>query len=105
MTDETVAAREIGCFDAKVYTLDVVKRAAYGFAGKGGCAITLDGDQIRVHFTPGAPMTPDEITRLVCALQNAVLDQDLRDRIRRETADMRNLILANAFSRSGLIDP
>ena len=32
-----------------------------------------------------------------------VLDEDLREKIRHETADVRNLILAHAFSKSALI--
>jgi His-Xaa-Ser system protein HxsD len=35
--------------------------------------------------------------------RHEVLDQDLRDTISKETASIRQLILANAFSNTGLI--
>ena len=35
--------------------------------------------------------------------QNEVLDQVLRERIRNETKEVRNLILALAFSNTGLV--
>ena len=36
-------------------------------------------------------------------IKNEVLDQDLRDTLFKETANIRTLILANAFSNTGLI--
>jgi His-Xaa-Ser system protein HxsD len=42
---------------------------------------------------------------LVADFRNEVLDQVLRERIRAETSDIRNLVLALAFSRTGLADP
>lgn len=56
------------------------------------CALTFDAQQ------------PDELAdRAVAEFQKELLDQDLRARIREETKESRNLILAYAFSRSGLI--
>jgi His-Xaa-Ser system protein HxsD len=37
-------------------------------------------------------------------IKNEVLDQDLRDTLSQETANIRTLILANAFSNTGLIE-
>jgi hypothetical protein len=36
---------------------------------------------------------------------NEVLDQELRETIAEETAGIRNLLLAQAFSKTSLIDP
>ena len=41
---------------------------------------------------------------LVAEFRNEVLDQVLRERIRIETQEARNLILAVAFSGTGLVD-
>jgi His-Xaa-Ser system protein HxsD len=45
-----------------------------------------------------------DFATLVSELRCEVLDQVLRERIRAETADVRNLVLALAFSRTGLAE-
>ena len=51
-------------------------------------------------------MNPDEETATVVSdFRNEVLDETLRARIRDETKEVRNLILALAFSNTGLVDP
>ena len=44
------------------------------------------------------------IEELKAQIRNEIIDQDLRDSISLETRDIRTLILANAFSNTGLID-
>jgi His-Xaa-Ser system protein HxsD len=83
-------------FDVRVFQLETVKRALYRFTDKysfdiqeSDCEIT-----IKVH-------TDNE--ELPAKIKNEVLDQDLRDTLAKETANVRTLILANAFSNTGLI--
>lgn len=53
------------------------------------------------------PSSDDEndLASLLVDLEHEVLDETLRARIRDQTADVRNLILALAFSNTGLVDP
>lgn len=90
-------------FDRSGHSLDAVQRAAYRFSDRLSCDVTEGADEIEVtlHLPDDTPADPDE---LVADFRNEVLDQVLRERIRAETADVRNLVLAVAFSKTGLAD-
>lgn len=90
-------------FDTSASSLDAVQRAAYRFSDRLSSELTLDGTLIRcvLHFSPDAA---DDIEATVADFRNEVLDQTLRERIRGETQDVRNLILALAFSNTGLVE-
>ncbi len=47
-------------------------------------------------------MAPEAVDEFEAAFRNEVLDQDLRRTIARETASLRNAILAHAFSKTGI---
>lgn len=84
-------------FDASVFSIDTVKRALYRFADKCSFDIHLkdNGITVKIHTDSGDDM--------VARIKNEVLDQDLRNTLAKETANIRTLILANAFSNTGLI--
>lgn len=84
-------------FDALVFSLDTVKRTLYRFSDKCSFDIQMKDNVITVTFQ--AKTQDDWIARI----KNEVLDQDLRDTLSKETANIRTLILANAFSNTGLI--
>ena len=89
-------------FDRTGHSIDSVQRAAYRFSDRLSCEIASNDEaiEVRVSFLDeGAD--PDEILR---DFRVEVLDQVLRERIRAETADVRNLVLALAFSQTGLIE-
>jgi His-Xaa-Ser system protein HxsD len=83
-------------FDVNVFSLDTVKRTLYRFSDKCSFDIQMKDNVITVTF-----QSQDD---LVTKIKNEVLDQDLRDTLSKETANIRTLILANAFSNSGLIE-
>ncbi len=85
-------------FDAESHSADAIQRAAYKYADRFSIELTRDGDQYRCKVV-FAERVDDEI---VAAFRSEVLDQVLRERIREETAGVRNLVLALAFSNSGL---
>ena len=85
-------------FDAHVFSLDTIKRALYRFSDKSSFDIQMKDNVITVIFQS---KTQDD---LATKIKNEVLDQDLRDTLSKETANIRTLILANAFSNSGLIE-
>lgn len=85
-------------FDAHVFSLDTVKRALYRFSDKCSFDVQIKDNIITVTFQ--TKLQDDWIGRI----KNEVLDQDLRDTLSKETANIRTLILANAFSNTGLIE-
>jgi His-Xaa-Ser system protein HxsD len=87
-------------FDAQAYSIDAVQRAAYRLSDRISCEISGGEGTVEVEVT--ALENPSDVTVLIAELRNEALDQVLRERIREETADVRNLVLALAFSRTGL---
>lgn len=87
--------------DARAYSLDALKKAAYRMADR--CTVIFgrsDSETIVVTIVPN----PDaDVTSCVRAFIDEALDQDLRERIGKETAPLRDLILAHAFSRTSLV--
>lgn len=89
-------------FDRAGHSVDAIQRAAYRFSDRLSCEIAVTEGSVEVRATlldEGA-----DADLLVADFRNEVLDQVLRERIRAETGDVRNLILAVAFSRTGLTD-
>jgi His-Xaa-Ser system protein HxsD len=89
-------------FDLAGHTVDAVQRAAYRFSDRLSCEITVGERSIDVRASILDEDADADV--LTAEFRNEVLDQVLRERIRDETGDVRNLILALAFSRTGLAD-
>jgi His-Xaa-Ser system protein HxsD len=92
------------CFDSNVFSLDTVKRALYRFADLCSFDIQLADEQIEVTLLVPIAADPMKMDDLCYRIRNEVLDQDLRDTISKDTANIRTLILANAFSNTGLVE-
>lgn len=89
-------------FDRAGHSLDAVQRAAYRFSDRMSCDIA-EGDEaieVKLHIAEDQGDTDS----LLADFRNEVLDQVLRERIRAETAEVRNLVLALAFSKTDLTD-
>lgn len=89
--------------DLAVFSLEAIKRAAYRFTDRFAVNVQVDGGTASCTLTFDAQPSDEIVDRAVSEFQKELLDQDLRARIREETKGSRNLILAYAFSRSGLI--
>jgi His-Xaa-Ser system protein HxsD len=88
-------------FDSSAYSLDAIQRAAYRFSDRFSCVTsTTDADTIEVKVSFGSDDI--DIDATLADFQSVVLDHVLRERIREETADVRNLVLALAFSKTSL---
>ena len=89
-------------FDLEAYSTGSIQRAAYRLSDRASCEIMVGDGTVEVEITPiGEGSDPD---RLAAELRTEALDQVLREQIREETAEVRNLILALAFSRTGLAE-
>jgi His-Xaa-Ser system protein HxsD len=87
--------------DEKIYCLEAVQKAAYRFIDRLTILITnADGKLVcEIEAVEGAEA---QIDRNIANFKRELLDQQLRKKIKEETEPARNLILAYAFSRSGL---
>jgi His-Xaa-Ser system protein HxsD len=90
-------------FDAAVFSLDAVKAACYRLLDRFSPEIELDGGKVVCHLSFDESVSPAAAELLTSNLRKEVLDQDLRLRLKVETEPVRNLILAHAFSKTGLI--
>lgn len=90
-------------FDSKVFPMMAIKKAAYKYLQAFSADITMQGEQIHCQITFSSPVSEEEGGRLVEDFKKEVLDQDLRERLKAETEAVRNVILAHAFSKTGLI--
>jgi His-Xaa-Ser system protein HxsD len=89
-------------FDARVYALPVIKKAAYRLLRSFDTEITQEGDTWICTLRFAVPTSADAAEWAERELRAEVLDQDLRASIARETEPVRNAVLALAFSRTGL---
>lgn len=90
-------------FDPKVYCLTAVKKAAYRIGDRASSQIEIlpDGNiQVVLTAKDRLPLSGD----LLSDFRDEVLDQDLRETIGAETAQIRNILLAQAFSGVSLTD-
>jgi His-Xaa-Ser system protein HxsD len=90
-------------FDGAMHSADAIQRAVYSLSDRISCDVTRDGSVFRcvVHMDDSAVA---DIDGTLADFRNAVLDETLRERVRGETEEVRNLILALAFSNTGLVD-
>lgn len=88
-------------FGGDAHTADAIQRAAYRLSDR----LTLDLRTERGDFHCAlqiADQPESELELLLADFRREVLDQVLRERIRGETEGVRNVILAFAFSNTGL---
>lgn len=87
--------------DAAVYSLEAVQKAAYRFIDRLTVLISQDQGTVvcEVDLVKGVQTPLEDV---LANFKRELLDQQLRLQIKRETEPTRNLILAYAFSRTGL---
>lgn len=90
-------------FDTKIFALETVKKAAYLYVDRFTVDFNLSGSRLTCTLSFTKDTSGEVAMKLVEEFKKEVLDQDLRERIKAETAPIRNLILAHAFSKTGLI--
>lgn len=90
-------------FETSSHSADAIQRAAYNLSDRLSCDLVTDGTLFRctLHL---ASEVEEDIEAVLADFRNEVLDQTLRERIRGETREVRNVVLALAFSNTGLVD-
>ena len=102
LTNRLPDGTQLMTFDSTVYRLSAIKKAAYKFGGLFHILIEQHDQVTDVRMKPKESNAP--IDTLVGDFCNEVLDQDLRETVAEETVGVRNLLLAQAFSKTSLID-
>ncbi|WP_194714266.1 His-Xaa-Ser system protein HxsD [Noviherbaspirillum soli] len=96
-------------FDANAFSLLAIQKACHRFTAVASFGVNLqsrDGKNcIIVTASPLGMKSEEGLDHLGKLLRNEALDQQLREQIRIQTEGVRNLILAHAFSKTGLIAP
>jgi len=96
-------------FDAGAYSVSAVQKACHRFTNIASFEVqqlARDGKSfISVMASPLVTKSDDGLEHLGKLVRNEALDQQLREQIREQTEGVRNLILAHAFSKTGLIAP
>jgi His-Xaa-Ser system protein HxsD len=98
--------------DSRVFSRDALLRALYWFSKDLYSEVSLSDDE--QHFlvclrlkqlvpTLENPKPPD-LQALIADFQTALVDSELRVQIQKETAGVRELILAKAFSEAGVLE-
>jgi His-Xaa-Ser system protein HxsD len=87
--------------DEKLYSLEATQKAAYRFIDRVTVLIQKTGEQLACEIEP-VKGYEDNFEENIANFKRELLDQQLRKQIKDETEATRNLILAYAFSRSGL---
>ena len=90
-------------FDATIYSSDTIKKAAYKSINRFAVNLAKAGNDINCSLTFKDSATESQIKLYIDEFKKEVLDQDLRESIKKETEGVRNLILAHTFSKTGLI--
>ena len=89
--------------DLQAYRLRAVKKVAYRLAAQ--CTALLGNvtdSSVSVALTFPRPTSEADALEVVRVFFQELLDQELREQIAAETAPLRDLILAYAYSRTGL---
>ncbi|HAT8820393.1 TPA: His-Xaa-Ser system protein HxsD [Legionella pneumophila subsp. pneumophila] len=96
----------IEVLNTSTYSLNAIKKICYQFSTSFSVKLEkIDEENVKIFFKFNEPHTSEKIDLIISNFYQALLDQDLREIVSRETEGVRNLILAHAFSKTTLIDP
>lgn len=100
VTPEGPASVELA-FDVASHSADAIQRAAYRFCDRVSIELVSGETEHRCILKAVGDADLDTLIR---DFRTEVLDQVLRERIRAETEPIRTMILAQAFSKTGVVD-
>lgn len=89
-------------FDREVTSVEAVQKAAYRAINLLHADISTSADKIYCSLSANADVEKADFEHALEEFRKDVLDYQLRIQVRKETEDVRNLILGLAFSRTGL---
>jgi His-Xaa-Ser system protein HxsD len=88
--------------DESIYSREAILRAAHWYTDRAFVALSREGQRLILALTP---KTFDlDVDGLAAQFENSLLDAQLRVEVARETAAVRELIVAKAFAEGDLLD-
>jgi len=91
--------------DTRIYSILAIKKTAYKFADRVSIVLRPEeGSKLLVAFNFCDTQEKNDPEKVISDFCNELIDQDLRDIIKKETEPVKNLILAHAFSKTKLVD-
>jgi len=92
-------------FDGALFTHEVILKACYWLSRDFSCELEFEEPRlIRVTITPRQSSSPEVLSAAREFLTQSVTDFALREKIEAKTAGIRDLLLAKAFSESGVLE-
>lgn len=89
-------------FDERVYSIEAIQKAAYRYINLFCIDLSFSGSLIECIVTFDKSVSKDSVEHYLMEFKKEILDQHLRQIIKKETEPVRNLILGIAFSNSDL---
>jgi His-Xaa-Ser system protein HxsD len=83
-------------------SIDAILKTCYWFSRDHVCGVTNRDGYSTITLAPKVPEKPFQGTHDLFLAQ--AMDFELRERISAKTADVRNLLLAKAFSEAGVLE-
>jgi His-Xaa-Ser system protein HxsD len=91
--------------DLSIYSLEAIKKTAYKFADRASVIISPGPDStVSLSFSFVGQNAGNDPKQIISDFCNELLDQDLREIVKKDTGVLRNLIIAHAFSRTKLTE-
>jgi His-Xaa-Ser system protein HxsD len=89
-------------FDQSVYSIEAVQKATYRAINVMSVFIETDNKYIKCKFESSNGVSQERFELAIHEFKKDLIDEELRIKIKKETQDIRNLILGLAFSRTSL---
>jgi len=97
--------RTVVSLDRALFNSEVVLKACYWLSRDFSCEIVeSQSDSIRVVITPRHDSTVEDLSTIKDAFLVSVADFALREKVDAKTSGVRDLLLAKAFSESGVLE-
>lgn len=91
--------------DLSILSSEALLKTCYWFSRDFVCDIRKRSEKIAdVHLTPRTPASAADLTSAKDAFMTSAMDFALRERIEAKTSSIRDLLLAKAFSESGVLE-
>jgi His-Xaa-Ser system protein HxsD len=88
-----------------IVSTEALLKTSYWFSRDFVCEIRNRDDKLaEVYLTPRSPMSASDLVIAKDAFNTSAMDFALREKIEAKTAGIRDLLLAKAFSESGVLE-
>ena len=96
--------QKIISLDANIYSQDAILKAAYRLSNYFVIDLKQDNTNFDVHISAVPKITDDQFDYSITEFKKNLTDEILREKIKKETENERNLILGIAFSKTDFQD-